>query len=93
MPEQVVFTKDWRRNLGFSKQFEDRKENEEFLAAVIRELTGDWYRDAPCNAIQNPRRKVIDEVIYFGPKEDVEVGGIAESFMQLSKMDRYNFNE
>ena len=79
-PDQMVNGKGWRRMLGMVKQYDEKEKNEEFLAAIIRELTGDWYTQMPCGSIQHPKRKIIDEVIYFGPASDLEEGGEANTF-------------
>ena len=68
-------------------------ENENLLAYIIRELSGDWVVHVDCHAIQHKNRKTPDEVIYFGKKADLQKGGAAEVMTKLSIMDRYNFDE
>lgn len=83
----------WRRMIGYEKSYDSKVENEEFFGHIVRELTGDWTSEIPCDMIQHARRKVPDEVLYFGPASDLEKGGDGELVTKLSIMDRYNFNE
>lgn len=59
----------------------------------MRDLTGDFVLKIDCMQIQNSSRKILDEVIYFGPPEDLKPKGLAEHVTELSIMDRYNFDE
>ena len=79
--------------IGFERQFEDDKKNEEFFAAIVRELTGDWISDIACDDIHSKNRRTFDEVIYFGPKKDLEKDGTAELLNHMSMLDRYSFSE
>ena len=92
-PDQMVIAPGMNRLIHFNKISEDKEENELMLAMVIRELTGDWVNKIECDAIQGQSRWYYDEVVYFGPIEDLKPGGEAESFSQASMVDRYNFDE
>ena len=82
-----------RRMIGFDKAFDDKEKNEELLANIVRELSGDWITEIECSKIQADKRQFYDEVIYFGPKKDIEKEGTAELLNTLSMVDRYNFTE
>ena len=58
--------------------FEDSKEDETNFALIIKELTGDFFIEIACADIQNETRFFYDEVVYFGDKKDLEVGGSAD---------------
>ena len=52
------------------------------FATAVRELTGDFVKKIKCEDIQKPGRDqkkdgFWNEVIYFGDKEDLAVGGVA----------------
>ena len=79
--------------IGFEKHFESETENNEFFGHIVRELTGDFVTKVECDQINQPRRKVRDEVIYFGPASDLVRGGEAEEVVKLSMQDRYNFDK
>jgi len=82
-----------RRMLNLEKVFEEKEKNEELLANIVRELSGDWITEIECSKIQADKRQFYDEVIYFGPKKDLEKEGTAELLNTLSMVDRYNFTE
>jgi hypothetical protein len=75
-------------NEGFSKE-----EAEKHLALIVRELTGEWVTEIPCAEIQAASRYFYDELVYFGPGEDLKEGGIAEILVNVSMVDRYNFDQ
>ena len=53
-PDQLVISNEHNlsRQIHFSKQADATNEAEEArLAAIIRELTGDWYAEIPCEKI------------------------------------------
>ena len=80
--------------IGFSNDLETKEENEKFFAHIVRELTGDWIMEIECQHIQTGAgHKTLDEVIYFGPADDLKKGGEAWLVSELSMMDRFNFDE
>jgi len=83
------------RKLGFevSKDETPAFKDAEMLAMMVRDLTGDWFVEIKCDDIYDKNRRYHDQIIYFGPKQDLEEGGGATLMNQLSMMDRYNFDE
>ena len=69
------------------------EENAQFLAQIIRELTGEWIHYVECDDIQGEDRTFFDEMVFFGDKEDLEGEGIAANLVTLSMVDRYGFDE
>ena len=73
--------------------YETKAEDEAHLALIIKELTGDFVEPITCSDIQAEMRHHYDEVVYMGPKKEIEEGGSLELFEQLAKVDRYNFDD
>ena len=44
------------------------------LAEIFKDLTDEKVNEIHCDEIQAPGRKHFDQVVYFGPQEDFEVG-------------------
>ena len=82
-----------RRMISFAKLVEKKEENEQILATIVRELSGDWITWIECEAIQNEDRIFYDQVVYFGEGSDLQEGGKAEVLNRVSMADRYNFDE
>lgn len=91
--DQIITGHGQKKTLGFQLKNKIIKENEESLAKIVRQYTGDWFTVVKCNQIQHEKRRNFDEVVYFGPKADLEKGGDAALLRQLSIIDRYNFDE
>lgn len=92
-PDQYMFAPGMRRALHFEKVHDKKEANEQLLATIVKELSGDWIREAKCEEIQGANRWFYDEVVYFGPSEDLEEGGKAADLKKAALFDRYNFDE
>lgn len=68
---------------------EDKEANVEALAAIVEQFTGDWVTEIACSDIQKEDRDMWDEVVYFGPGEDLEPSGLAYLFTLLAQTDRF----
>ena len=79
--------------IGFKRQSDDIKKDEEFFARIVRELSGDWITEVDCADIQQQGRRNHDEIVYFGPKSELEKDGRGYEVINLSIVDRYNFDE
>lgn len=51
--DQMITGKGNRRMLGYEKVFEETEKNENLMAAIIKELTGDWVEEIECSKIQS----------------------------------------
>ena len=60
---------------------------------MVKDLTGDWFSEVKCEDIQGSNRRYYDQIIWFGPKADLEEEGGAVIMNELSMIDRYNFDE
>lgn len=81
---------------------ETPEEDELLFAMIVNELTAGFIRPITCDDIHNTRysqsptgvnTRIVDDVIYFGAKEDFEDGNAVEELMTLAIMDKYNFDE
>jgi len=70
-----------------------REENEQMMAMIVRELSGDWVHPIKCDEIQGQNRWFYDEIVYFGAQEDLAKGGPVDFFAKASMVDRFNFDE
>ena len=92
--DQVVVGPGMSRMIHFAKVGSKEKDDYEMIMAeIVRELTGDWVNTIECSEIQGANRWYFDEAVYFGKKEDLEDGGIADFFSKASMVDRFNFDE
>lgn len=82
-----------RKNLGLMKHYEDKVRNHELFASIVRELSGEWITEIKCDDIQKDGRRFFDEVIYFGPKKDLDKDGQAELINDLALIDTYRFQD
>ena len=73
--------------IGFRRTQATKEEDEKFFARIVNELTGNFIHHIECDNIMKPRYSrnpkgetitYIDEVLYFGPKEDLKRNGDAE---------------
>jgi len=92
-PDQMVSGHGSRRMIGYERYNETKEKDAEMFAAIVKDLTGDWFTDIECFMIQDEERRVFDEVIYLGSKADLVMGGEAEAFTDLSMVDRYHFTD
>ena len=67
----------------------DPRDAEKRLALIMRELTGEWYREIPCGEIQAEPRFYYDEVVYFGEASDLYESRQGSLVNRLSMVDRY----
>ena len=91
MPDTLVVSQKTglRRYLHYEVVADDQKEEEEHLALIIKELTGDFITPATCEEIQAETRYHYDEVVYFGDKQDIEEHGLVDPLRQLAMVDKY----
>lgn len=82
-----------RKEIDYQRAHDIILDDVRHLALIIKELTGEWLHFMPCDSIQSEGRYYYDELIYFGPTADLEVGGIAHDLEYVSQIDRYNFDE
>ena len=68
----------------------DMDEDTDFFSKIVNSLTGEWVNHTECEDIQSPRRLFFDEMIYFGPEEDLKT--FADSVEIIAKYDRYIFD-
>ena len=66
--------------------------NIETFAAIVRELTGEWVLPIECQKIQSETRFFYDEVVYFGPADELKEGGRVHSLNDASMIDKYKFD-
>ena len=90
---QMVVARGMSRMIHFGKISDELEDNVSVITTILQELTGDWVLPIACEEIQNQKRWYYDEIVYFGPKEDLEKDGIADIFNTASMIDRYNFDE
>ena len=100
--DQMITGFGQKRMIGYHRTQPTPEGDEELFAKIVNELTGMFVHTIDCDDIletryaKNPAGEIsyyTDEVIYFGPKDDFKKGGVAEDFMQLAVMDKYNFDE
>ena len=84
--------KGMNRLVHYSKISEDPKVNEETFALIVRELTGEWILPVKCEMIQNEKRFFYDEVVYFGPVDELKEGGRAHKLNEASMVDKFKFD-
>ena len=94
-PDQLVVSNKsgLKRYLHYEEMYETKAEDEAHLALIIKELTGDFVEPINCSDIQAEMRHHYDEVVYMGPKKEIEEGGSLALFEELAKVDRYNFDD
>ena len=80
------------RLVHFQKISEDPKVNQETFALIVRELTGEWILPVKCEMIQDEKRFFYDEVVYFGPLDELKEGGRAHGLNEVSMVDKYKFD-
>ena len=95
IPDQLVVSNKsgLKRYLHYEEMYETKAEDEARLALIIKELTGDFVEPIACKDIQAEMRHHYDEVVYMGPKKEIEAGGSLELFEQLAMVDRYNYDD
>ena len=73
--------------IGFRRTQPTKEEDEQLFARIVNELTGNFIHHVECDSIlkpryaKNPKGEMIvynDEVVYFGPKEDLNRDADAE---------------
>lgn len=93
IPDQLVVSpaQDMSRFLHFAKLEADKdpRDAEKRLALIMRELTGEWYREISCAEIQGEPRFYYDEVVYFGEVTDLYQSKQGALVNRLSMVDRY----
>ena len=73
---------------------ETKEQNEELFAHIVRQLTGEWFQPIECDVILDLDRRRPDIVVYLGDEKLIESGDKeAQEIVNLSMMDRYNFDE
>ena len=82
IPDQLVSSNKsgLKRYLHYEEMYETKAEDEAHLALIIKELTGDFVEPMACADIQAEMRHHYDEVVYMGPKKEIEEGGSLELF-------------
>ena len=61
--------------LNTRNRYDETEENVKVIAAQIRELTGDWIKEIDCGSIFGWERQVHDQIVYYGPADDLKEGG------------------
>ena len=95
IPDQMIFSKagNMKRYINFQPNADlTPEQNVENMALVVRELTGDWFVEIPCEDIQREDRFFYDEVVYFGDAKDLGGFGKANLLNTLSLVDRYQYD-
>ena len=80
------------RLVHFAKVDEKPELNYSTFAAIVRELTGDWVLPIECEKIQDEKRFFYDEVVYFGPADELKEGGRVAQLNETSLIDKYKFD-
>ena len=95
IPDQLVISNKFgfSRYLHYEMLHETKAEEEAYFALIIKELTGDFVVPIECDEIQADMRHHYDEVVFMGPKKEIEEHGSLELFNQLAMVDRYNFDD
>ena len=78
-----------RKFLSFKKEFGSQQENEQSLANLVKELTGDFIKYIDCQFIQDENNPQRNEVVYYGPEEDLAIGAKAEVILSAAMFDVY----
>ena len=90
LPEQIIIGPWTHRALDFEKK---ESNNDVNYAAIVRNLTGDWFKPIQCDQIQAKKRVYNDEFIYFGNKADLKKDGSMNMLNDVAMMDRYGIME
>lgn len=56
-------------------------------------LTGNWVTDIACDDIGSEERGVVSEIIYFGPRDNLENDFEASQLVNLAQLERFKFDE
>ena len=61
--------------LNIRNRYDETEENVKAIAAEIRQLTGDWIKEIDCGSIFGWERLAHDQIVYYGPADDLKEGG------------------
>ena len=64
-----------------------------YIVSHANYYTGDFVQESDCEEIQAEYNPWLDEVIYFGPGEDLVEGGIAEAVQTLAIKDILRYDD
>ena len=63
------------------------------LAEILNDFTDEWVNQINCDDIQAPGRKHFDQIVYFGPSEDIHFTKKAGAISYNSITDKFDFDE